>query len=129
MSRFITNLEVKITDKVSTLVTPLVYESDLLGFTIVVPVGFQTDFASVPRVPVAYWFWGGRSHRESVIHDYLYRIDSIPVVSRFFADRVFLEAMEVRQKSASVRWPMFWGVRIGGLSAYHKKKVEDPINH
>jgi hypothetical protein len=126
MSKFLTELEIKnITDKLWKLTTPLVYKSDLLDRTICVPSGFVTDLASVPRVPIVYYFWGGRCHREAVIHDYLYRTDSAPVVSCSLANRVFLEAAKTRGKAFLVRVPMFVGVVLGGWCSFHRKKVTD----
>jgi len=126
MPGFLTELDVRcLDDGLWRLDAPLIYASDVLDATVIVPPGFTTDFASVPRVPIAYWFWGDRAHREAVIHDYLYRSDSVPVVPRELADDVFEEAMCCRGKSCGVRWPMFWGVRLGGWTAYHKKRVGD----
>lgn len=128
MAKFLTELDAKLVDDVIwELDTPLVYESDLLKCTLTVPKGFQTDFASVPRIPVVYWFFGDRAHRESVLHDYLYRIDSEPVVTYNKANGVFYEAMELRGKSAFVRYPMWWGVTCGGFGSYHKRRVEDKL--
>ena len=127
MSEFLTELDVRLRDnKIWVLDSPLVYESNLIG-KIEVPSGFETDFASVPRLPVIYVLWGDRAHREAVVHDYLYRIDSIPLVLFSMANRVFLEAMETREKDWFVRWPMFLGVRFGGHSSYHKRKVGDSL--
>ena len=60
------------------------------GRIIEVPAGFETDFASVPRL-----FWRvvppwGRYSPAAVVHDYLYHTGK---VSRLAADRVFLELM------------------------------------
>jgi hypothetical protein len=124
VSKFLTTLKVTcLTDKVWRLVGSLWYESDFLRSDVIVPEGFLTDFASVPRVPLFYWLLGDKAHHEAVIHDYLYRFDSVPVVSRADADEVFLEAMRCRKKSVWVRWPMYMGVRMGGGAVYHKKKV------
>ncbi len=130
MSNFLTELDAKLKDDDSIwfLDSPLIYESDLLG-KIEVPEGFETDFASVPRIPIFYTLFGNRAHREAVLHDYLYRIDArtskYDLIFREKADAVFLEAMEVRGKSFFVRWPMYFGVRLGGWTAYHKHKVAD----
>ncbi len=127
MAKFLTELDVKcIDDGCWILVSNLQYESDILG-AINVPAGFQTDFASVPRVPIAYMMFGDRAHRESVLHDYLYRIDSVPVATRAQANDVFLEAMEERGKGFFVRYTMYWGVVLGGWTAYHKKMVGDAL--
>jgi hypothetical protein len=127
-AKFLTDLDahLKDDDVIWVLDSPLIYESDIVG-RIEVPADFETDLVSVPRVPFLYYFWGDRAHREGVVHDYLYRIDSAPVAERPVADAVFREAMGVRGKSLMVRWPMFFGVRLGGWTAYHKKKVRDKL--
>lgn len=128
MAKFLTPLKVEdITDSVWKLIAPLIYESDIFKTVVIVPEGFYTDLASVPRLPIIYTFWGSRSHHEAVIHDYLYRIDSTPVVEFSKANDVFLEAMEVRGKSWLVRKPMYWAVCMGGFGSYHKKKVGDQL--
>lgn len=76
------------------LIAPLIYQSDTLG-TIEVPTGFETDFASVPRLPFVYLLFGGIGDEEAVLHDYLYtpphrtHSDCGRVVSRCEADRMF----------------------------------------
>jgi hypothetical protein len=128
MAKFLSYLVLKdVTDDVWELHEPLIYESDILG-RIEVPAGFQTDLASVPRVPIVYEQWGNRSHYESVIHDFLYREDSIPQATFEQANDVFFEAMEARGKSWNIRYPMWWGVCLGGASSYHKRKVNDGLS-
>lgn len=66
-------------------------------WTIHVPAGLETDFASVPRL-----LWSiappvGLHSKAAVLHDYLYAEN---LGSRKWADRVFLEAMKV----SGVRW-------------------------
>lgn len=39
--------------------------------TLTVPAGFETDFASVPRIPFAFLMAGGIGERAAVIHDFL----------------------------------------------------------
>ena len=127
MSKFLSALDGRsVDDKLWLLLSPLHYESDILG-PIKVPLGFMTDFASVPRVPIAYMLFGDRAHRESVIHDYLYRTDSVPQATYSQANDVFLEAMKVRGKGYFVRYAMYWGVVLGGWTAYHKKRVKDKL--
>ena len=128
MSKFLTELEVRLKDddRIWVLEFPLIYESDIVG-GIEVPAGFETDLASVPRLPIFYALWGARAHREAIIHDYLYREDSIPLVSFSMANNIFLETMKVRGKSWFIRWPMFLGVKFGGHSSYHRKKVGDSL--
>ena len=135
MSRFLSELDARLkngSDTVWVIKAPLLYRSDVLvkhGYKpgIEVEEEFETDFASVPRVPLFYALFGDKAHREAVIHDNLYRSDSSPVVSRAIADKIFLEAMKDRGKSYFVRYGMYWGVRAGGWTAYHKKNVGDKL--
>lgn len=78
MGKFLTKLKVELLDEKSDsgndlfrLLEPLIYESDALGI-IIVPRGFVTDFASVPRLPFAYWIAGGMLKEAAVLHDFLY---------------------------------------------------------
>jgi hypothetical protein len=128
VAKFLTQLDAKcITDGAWCLDTPLRYASDIFKQIIEVPAGFETDFASVPRVPIAFMFFGDRAHREAVLHDYLYRSDSVPLASYSQANETFLEAMKVTGKGWGVRYAMYWGVVMGGWTAYHKKMVGDKL--
>ena len=126
MAKFLTELEASLLDddRIWELDAPLIYKSDYFRFPIEVPKGFQTDFNSCPRFQ---WWWHTKAHRESVIHDYLYRINSSPVVERSVADWMLYEAMVVRNKSWYIRYPIRWGVQLGGGSSYHKRRVEDKL--
>jgi hypothetical protein len=115
MNGFLTPLKVQLLDPTEGgtwwLVAPLCYK-DKTGRIWVVPVGFTTDFASVPRLPVVYWLFGNTAHAPSVLHDYLIVSARVP---RSQADKLFAEAME------SVKMPRW---RIGpmfrAVSAYTK---------
>ena len=102
---------------------PLVYITNT-GVEITVPAGFQTDLASVPRLPFIYMIWGDRAHREGVLHDYLYRIDSIPVVSKEVADGEFFRAMESLNKPSYIKKPMFYAVHRFAEQHYHRHTVD-----
>jgi len=120
MAKYLTKLEVSILDNGKwRLDAPLVFQSDLVG-KITVPEGFETDFASVPRIPLVYALVGNCSHRAAVVHDYLYRDGAIPVVSQKKADKIFREAMYVKGVPWWRRWIMWAGVRVGGWTAYKK---------
>lgn len=116
-SEFLNELLIKPTKKDGewVLLEPLRYQSRIYKGVIEVPAGFVTDFASVPRVPIAYTLFGDRAHRESVVHDFLYQKH---LVGKAKADRIFLEAMKVRKKGVFVRFAMYLGVVLGGGSAY-----------
>lgn len=85
------------------------------GKTIVVPSGFETDFASVPRV-FRFLFTGhDRTRQAAVIHDYLYRTGT---GSRKWADKVFLQAMAEAQVPTWKRYSMYAAVRAGGFLSW-----------
>ncbi len=105
------------------LLIPLVYKSDILGgWTVKVPTGFDTDFASVPRLPFLFWFLGDRGHPAAVVHDYLYRTAQ---VSRAMADRVFQEALRADGMDWASTWLMWAGVRVGGWVTYSHRHPEN----
>lgn len=91
------------------------YQSDVANMLINVPVGFVTDFASVPRIPFVYDGLGNLFQRAAVIHDYLY---SLGLVARDIADKVLLEAMELDGVPWIKRKLVYAGVRMGGASHY-----------
>lgn len=69
----------------------LIYESATVGM-ILVPRGYVTDFASVPRFPIIYLLFGGRSDEEATLHDFLYTVPhntgTGQIVDRALADKV-----------------------------------------
>lgn len=86
-----------------------------------VPRGFETDFASVPRLPLAFLLAGDTAHRAAVLHDFLYASRA----DRGFADRAFRAAMKAEGVSAWRRWLMFAGVRAFGGMAYENREPLD----
>lgn len=102
------------------LVEPLVYESDCAGMTITVPVGFQTDFASVLRLPVIYLLFGDKAHAPATVHDYLYHTGITP---RKLADDVFSEAMKASTKLSGIERFLMWSaVRVFGGTHFQKQE-------
>ena len=117
MSHFKTRLIAELVDDkngIWVLASPLVYCSELVG-NIVVPEGFHTDFASVPRLPVAYTIAGNTAQWAAVIHDYLYVHKTLP---RHVCDAVFLEAMAASGVPLWRRKLMWLAVRVFGGAAY-----------
>lgn len=96
------------------------------GQLITVPVGFKTDFASVPRIPVAYLAFGNCAHKPAVLHDYLYSIGGSDA-DRAFADDVLRAASIADGMSAFRAWPMWAAVRTFGGS--HWKTSVSPLNY
>src|SRR5437899_2394640 len=84
----------------------LKFRSEVCRCMFVVPAGFVTDFASVPRAPLTYLLFGGRGDAAAVVHDYLYQIH-VPIFSRATADLVFREALGALGYSAVVCWAMY----------------------
>lgn len=126
MSRFLTDLAVRLVDEfdeIWQLTQPLAYESDRLG-AIVVPQDFKTDFASVPRLPLAYLVVGGKGKRAAVVHDWLY--SGGQKVDRKTADQVFAEALAASGYGGLVRGLMYAGVRLGGGSHFDAPNVPQP---
>lgn len=72
---------------------PLGFYTARYNMTICAPAGFVTDFASVPRLPLAWLLAGGTGHWEAVIHDPMYRF-GLP--HRHMADWIFYDAGRVR---------------------------------
>ena len=102
------------------LVQPLIYWSEIRG-RIEVPAGFQTDFASVPRLPFCYLFFGDRVHAAAVIHDYLcVHHYATCRVSWQICAAVFAEAMKAEDVPLWQRLPMAAAVRLFGLTRYRK---------
>ena len=129
MAKFLTELDTLLredSDSIYVLEEDMLYHSDIAG-NIKVPAGFQTDLASVPRIPQLYSVWGNRAHREATLHDYLYCIDCIPSVDKSTADKVFFESMTARNKQWWIKYPMFWGVCLFGKKFFHRRKVADPL--
>ncbi len=127
MAKFLSKLTTtEISDSIFAVAyKPLVYQSDLLVQIITVPVGFFTDFASVPRwVPMVYACLGDTAHEPAVVHDWLYYA---AITNRRHADDILLEAMAVCGIPSWRRYPIYWGVRIGGWKAWNEhRKVGNP---
>ncbi|MFA7238731.1 MAG: DUF1353 domain-containing protein [Sulfuricellaceae bacterium] len=122
MSRFVNDLRVRLVNDADNkgrrkweLCLPLIYESDVAGKTITVPIGFKTDFASVPRLPVAYLLAGDTAHEAAVVHDFLYTSGEFP---RATADDVLLEAMAVTGIPRWRRVAIYFAVRAFGGSHF-----------
>lgn len=99
------------------------YESGVLG-RIVVPTGFCTDFASIPRPAFAYIDPEDRVILyPSVIHDYLYSMmGKLPdgrTYTREQADQVLREAMELAGARIDQRFIVYHAVRLFGGSHWN----------
>lgn len=82
---------------------------------VIVPFGFITDLASIPRI-----FWGvlppsGEYAKAAILHDFLYRFGN---KGRKYADDILLEGMTVLGVAKWRRWVIYSAVRIFGGSSY-----------
>ena len=89
---------------------------------IVVPLGYPSDGASVPRI-----FWSifspfnGDYFESAIIHDFLYSNTSGYIFTRKECDQIFLEAMYNQGVGWVTRNTIYSAVRIGGWASYKKK--------
>jgi len=106
----------------------LEYVSERHGY-FCIPAGYRTDFASVPRLPFAYWAAGGKAVLPSILHDHCYDCRTA-VMTRKQADKVFLEAMKAASDPASgfTRWVMYAAVRAGGGRGWQRDSSHKCIN-
>ena len=113
------------------LVEPFRYHLDSIEseLIITVPVGFVTDFASIPWIFWTFLPAWGRYGKAAVVHDYLYQQHATHlcenrwfVFSRKNADNIFYEAMLVsgtRHWKARVMW---LAVRLFAWLAWRRKQ-------
>ena len=94
---------------------------------ILVPKGFVFDHASVPRAFTAIVPPVKSAIAEaSVIHDYLYALNSDPV-SRKFADKCLKYLTIVNGGSKLLANTAYKAVRVGGFSSFRKKYDYDKL--
>ncbi|MFJ2365928.1 DUF1353 domain-containing protein [Pseudomonas sp. NPDC087697] len=85
---------------------------------IVVPIGYLSDLASVPRL--ARWLIDREepeARRPSVIHDFIYT----HLTHRFTkveADRIFYDALREEGMNTALAWLMWKAVRLGGRGTW-----------
>jgi hypothetical protein len=108
MSEFHTPLDVRMLPEMDDqnwmLIGQLVYQSDILDKTIIVPVGFITDFVSFGPLK-------NLGQRPAVVHDLLYSTEGF---DRELADKVLREALECVGVEQALADAMFIAVRAFG---------------
>lgn len=116
--KFLTELDVELLREANgeralwKLNSPLIWDSDRIGI-VTVPVGFETDFASVPRFFGTWLIFGGLANKAAVVHDYLCRIR---YPSKDIADAEFYDAMLVTGIPKWKAWTMYKAVSWFGKS-------------
>ena len=124
MSQFTTPLRaVKISKKYWILIEPFEYHiGSYPSIEIIrVPIGFITDFASIPRI-----FWpilppDGPYGKAAVIHDYCYRT---ACYDRRTSDLIFLEGMDVLKVEKWKKVVIYDAVHYFGWYAWNKRRRE-----
>ena len=91
--------------------------------TYIIPAGFRTDFASIPRLAQGFMDNSNRLAFPSIPHDWLYATrgfvgPGIPRASRSRADHVLYRACLANGVSAAEAEIVFDAVRVGGQSAW-----------
>ena len=129
------------------LTSPLIYESNTLNQIIIVPAGFITDFATVPRLPFIYSLLGNLGHAAATLHDFLYTEPHLAFkgsnkyVNRKLADKILQGAIvdgmiadidkdaiaTITQSFKTISYIaigflFYIGVRIGGASHWERTK-------
>jgi hypothetical protein len=89
------------------------------GEQLVIPVGYKTDFASVPRMLRGIVQPGGNHNLATLIHDWLY--DNQHKEGRLFADKEMLHWLLKIGCSKVKAYTMYYAVRLGGKSWWNKK--------
>ena len=118
MSSFTTPADLRMLDDYRwQLLAPFEYHvgSYPSGTVISVPAGTVTDLATIPRLLWALFPPHGRYAKAAIVHDYLY---ANAIGSKAYADRIFLEAMEVLGVSRFTRMVMYGCVRLFGRGKY-----------
>ncbi len=107
------------------VVDPFSYRppSEVWEAVITVPVGTETDLASVPR-----FFWRifppfGKYSQAAIIHDYLYNVP-MDGMTRKVADTIFLSAMVELGVGRIKRALIHRAVRVGGWRPWNRVRKE-----
>jgi hypothetical protein len=98
---------------------------------VIVPAGFPTDFASIPRALWTFLPPTGKYGKATLIHDALYQNRMVTIhvdeeqtifrlVERGEADSILKEGMEVLKVGWFTRQLVYSGVRVGGWLPWKK---------
>lgn len=114
---FLTRLKIEDTPTpdIWRVASPLVWDSGR-NDRLIVPEGFETDLASIPRLlrNLPFLDPNGISRRPAVLHDWLYHFGK----DRLQADSVLRDALLFEGASRLVAQVFYAGVRLGGRSSW-----------
>lgn len=91
--------------------------TDPAGNKHVVPAGFHSDFASVPRVMRIFAMSDAISAAPAIHHDHIYRVSHI---GRRWADDLFFHALRSNGAPAWAAWSYWLAVRLFGWRVYRR---------
>lgn len=89
---------------------------------VIVPTGFETDFASTPRFLWRLYPPMGEYCPAALIHDWLYYTGEY---TRLESDRLFVKALKIVGASWITQRIFYCGVRIGGWIAWNRHRDND----
>jgi hypothetical protein len=95
------------------------------GEKLIVPRGYITDLASIPRALRSVFDINGALRAPAVLHDWLY---SSQRFTRAECDAIFLQAMEARGMDKVERYAVYAGVRTFGWAYWNKRKATLGLN-
>lgn len=106
------------------ILNEFIFESPSPDFpSVLIPAGFITDFASIPRL---FWRWMPPTDRRigkiAVVHDWYYRSPEISV-SREQADNALRAGMKVLGANRFDREVVYYAVRAGGSGAFKPRRI------
>jgi hypothetical protein len=119
--RFTTDLDTRdLAGKMWRLLKPLIFYSAQYRGYFVVPEGFETNLASIPRLAHPIFPKSGKHNRAAALHDGCYAGVTRTLqgerqhVTKAIADAIFLEAMRADGVAGWRARVMYWAVVIGG---------------
>ena len=124
----------EIAEKVFELINPLYCNIIIDGenYECIIPEGFLTDYASVPRVPFAYMLFGGKYNRTGTLHDGLYgnwhkikiihsSLRSEVIITKELSDKILYQSLLDEGASKFTAYMMYQGVNVFGAQFYKRK--------
>jgi hypothetical protein len=90
-------------------------------YTIKVPAGYRTDFASIPRIAQGIFNAVNDVAPATIIHDFCYSIELFP---RYICDQILLDSLKDNGIGLIRRQIIYNSVRLGGWTSWPHKTDE-----